>query len=177
MTPLLARLRCLSLVIVAIVAIVPVPLTAQTLYAGVGADATIRLNDQPAGVKRTHDGIATIIGLDWPGRIVARLEGTATPYGYLWVAADVTYRLAARSSPLQPYALAGADFRIAVDYADPISTLGVGVRAKLTGLVSAFGESRVLYVITGAPTYSLPPDPQNYQDRTFLFFTLGLPVT
>jgi len=148
---------------IALVATTPAPAAAQALYGGAGLGPTILL-DKPVGTKTTYWGISGVVGLEWPTPIGLRLEGTEV-YGFLWLSADLTYRLADRSRPLQSYAVTGAGFRIDVGNSDPIGTAGAGVRAKLSGPLSLFGEGRVHHVLSREPT------------RTFLFLTVGVLLT
>ena len=138
------------------------PAVSQAVYFGIGAGPTF-IPNQPSGSKATYGGVSGFLGLEWPSPIGFRLQGTET-YGFFWLDAELTYRLASRTSTVVPYGFAGAGLRIDLSESDAIVTGGVGLRAKLARPLSVFGDGRVHYAFS-------PTSP-----RTVLLLTFGITV-
>ena len=115
-----------------------------TLYAGAALGYTAVLDDG-SGNKEGNRNWQGMVGLEGGGPVGGRLEAAET-VSRLWVSAALTYRLTPRDRALRPYAVLGGGLVLDTSEADPLLTLGAGLRAQLSRLIFLFTEARLHWV-------------------------------
>lgn len=159
------RRNCwLTLAAGAILALSPTLVTAQSFYVGVGLGPTVVLDDVSGG-RSVYRQLYGVLGFESARSIGVRLEG-AESFGFAWLGVDLTYTFAGGS--LRPYAVAGGGVRIDLSDADPLATVGMGLRLNLRRALALFAECRVQRVL-GASVGATEP-------KLFLPLTVGVAV-